>query len=80
VGAVERYAKVQRSVYDEFKARGYNDCELFGVTYLSPDERKSPQSNYHRPETYRIILAFINAVKANTGQSQVDIVAHSLGV
>ena len=80
VGPVGRYPRVQRSVYDEFKARGYNDCELFGITYLSAEQRKAPQSNYHRPETYRSILAFINAVKANTGQPQVDIVAHSLGV
>ena len=80
VGPVEQYPRVQRSVYDELKARGYNDCELFGITYLSAEQRKAPESNYHRPETYRAILAFINAVKANTGQPRVDIVAHSLGV
>jgi pimeloyl-ACP methyl ester carboxylesterase len=79
-GPVARYPRVHRSIYDEFKARGYNDCELFGITYLSPEERGAPETNYHRPETYRIILAFINAVKADTGQPQVDIVAHSLGV
>ena len=26
------------SVYDTLKAAGYNDCELFGITYLLPTE------------------------------------------
>ncbi len=37
------------SVYDEFKAAGYNDCELFGLTWLSSSERGAPQLNYHSP-------------------------------
>ncbi|CAN5269589.1 hypothetical protein BH11PSE11_BH11PSE11_28130 [soil metagenome] len=81
-GTVTGFAPAPHSVYDEMKARGYNDCELFGVTYLSEDERK-PQNagkNYHQPAKYRIIRDFIKAVKTYTGQSKVDIVAHSLGV
>lgn len=69
-----------RSVYQEFKARGYNDCELFGITYLSAEEQSSPQTNYHKPEKYDILIRFIDAVKTYTGKEQVDIVAHSLGV
>lgn len=69
-----------RSVYQEFKARGYNDCELFGITYLSAQEQSSPQTNYHKPEKYDILIRFIEAVKNHTGKEQVDIVAHSLGV
>ncbi|MBP1711298.1 MAG: lipase [Deltaproteobacteria bacterium] len=69
-----------RSVYQEFKARGYNDCELFGITYLSPGEQKSPAANYHKPHKYDIIIRFIEAVKIYTGKKEVDIVAHSLGV
>jgi Lipase (class 2) len=80
VGTVEGYVPPKRSVYDEFKHRGYNDCELFGVTYLSRDEQENAAGNYHRPEKYVIIHDFIEAVKAYTGQDKVDLVTHSLGV
>jgi len=68
-----------RSVYQEFKNRGYSDCELFGVTYLDDQEQAYIPGNYHRPEKYLIITDFINAVKAYTGSDRVDIVTHSLG-
>ena len=68
------------SVYDAFKAAGYNDCELFGVNYLSSSQRALPQFNYHSRTTARIIRDFINDVKAYTGSSEVDVVSHSLGV
>lgn len=79
---VKGFAAPPRSVYAEMKARGYNDCELFGVSYLSDDERqlKNAGKNYHSPAKYQIIRDFINAVEKYTGKSQVDIVAHSLGV
>lgn len=77
--AVAGYATPAHSIYDELKARGYNDCELFGVTYLDADERAAPQYNYHEPAKYQILKTFIDKVKTYTGRSQVDIVAHSLG-
>jgi pimeloyl-ACP methyl ester carboxylesterase len=80
VGAVEGYLPPARSVYGELKQQGYNDCELFGITYLSAAEQESAELNYHRPDKYKIINDFIKAVKAYTGKDQVDLVAHSLGV
>lgn len=79
-GAVGDYPEIQRSVYDEFAQRGYTGCELFGITYLTEAEQESPLRNYHEAEKYRIILDFVQRVKDFTGQPQVDIVAHSLGV
>lgn len=74
------YSVPTRSVYEELRAQGYNDCELFGVTYLSYWERKAPQANYHKASKQRLIVDFIQAVKNYTGHSRVDVVGHSLGV
>jgi pimeloyl-ACP methyl ester carboxylesterase len=79
VGTVQGHVPPTRSVYDEFKHRGYNDCELFGITYLSHNEQENAGGNFHRPEKYVIINNFIEAVKAFTGKDQVDLVTHSLG-
>jgi hypothetical protein len=68
------------SVYDTLKAAGYNDCELFGITYLSPSEQSNLQLNFHTRTKAARIRDFIAAVKAYTGKSKVDIVAHSMGV
>jgi pimeloyl-ACP methyl ester carboxylesterase len=68
------------SVYEEFRAAGYNDCELFGVNWLSPSERSNPQLNYHQPAKARLIRDFLSAVRAYTGRSQVDVISHSMGV
>lgn len=74
------FAAPLRSVYDELRHRGYNACELFGVTYLDEQERQAAGRNYHRPAKYEILKQFVDAVKAYTGKDRVDVVAHSLGV
>lgn len=77
---VPGYAKAPNSMYQQFKAAGYKDCELFGVSYLSASERGSEQTNYHQSSKYAILEKFIRAVKTYTGKTKVDIVSHSLGV
>lgn len=67
------------SVYDQFRASGYNDCELFGLDWLSSSERSAPSLNYHQPAKADLIADFLWDVMAYTGASQVDVVAHSLG-
>src|SRR5215204_2858046 len=79
VGTIQGHVPPTRSVYDEFKHRGYNDCELFGITCLSHNEQENAGGNFHRPEKYVIINNFINAVKAYTHKDKVDLVTHSLG-
>lgn len=77
---VAGYSTNTTSTYQSFINAGYNQCELFGVTYLSQTEQQNPQSNYSSPAKYQIIYQFIQSVLAYTGKNQVDIVAHSLGV
>lgn len=72
-------ATAANAVYDELKARNYNDCELSGVTYLDADERATPQFGYPPAGQVQLIKTFIDKVKAYTGKAQVDIVAHSMG-
>ena len=68
------------TVYATLKAAGYNDCELFGITWLNPTEQASQPLNFHTATKAAMIRDFITAVKAYTGKSKVDILAHSMGV
>lgn len=77
--SVAGYPTAPRSIYAELKARGYNDCELFGVTYLSPAEQAAPALNFSQQAKLDVVRNFINAVKTYTGKSQVDIVVHGMG-
>ncbi len=77
--APQGYPLPTQSVYDELKANGYNDCELFGITYLSSTEQSNAQSNYHEPAKQAIIDDFITQVLNYTGSNKVDIISHSMG-
>jgi Lipase (class 2) len=70
------------SAYDTLKAAGYNDCELFGLTWLAPSEQGAAAEplNYHTATKAARIRDFIQAVKAYTGKSKVQVIAHSMGV
>lgn len=68
------------SVYDTFAGAGYQGCELYGLSYLTDREQDEPGDNYHSPAKYRQIIEFIDDAKEASGQDQVDIVSHSLGV
>jgi pimeloyl-ACP methyl ester carboxylesterase len=67
------------SVLEHFRKAGYNDCELFGLTYLSPYEREMGGDNFHSPDKAKLIADFIVDVMRYTGKKRVDIVAHSFG-
>ncbi len=68
------------SAYEALGNAGYNDCEIFGLNWLSSSERALPQYNYHKPSKADMLADFIWDVKAYTGESQVDVIGHSLGV
>ena len=55
-GAIAGFPAVKNSVYHELKAQGYNDCELFGISFLKKEERNAPQSNYHQLKKYQITI------------------------
>jgi hypothetical protein len=66
-----------RSVYDEFRSAGYNGCELFGITFLTPQEQRDPQLNHHQPAKYRLILDFdvdgVGHFKAKNNTGAIDV-------
>lgn len=78
--STESYPLALASVYQTFKNAGYNDCELFGLTYLSSSQQTAPQYNYHKADKLTLVSNFIDDVSTYTGKSKVHIVSHSLGV
>jgi pimeloyl-ACP methyl ester carboxylesterase len=68
------------SFLDQMKSAGYTYCDIYAVSYLSLTEQLNPAGNYHELKKMRLKKDYIKAVLKNTGQNQVDIVSHSLGV
>lgn len=62
-----------------FLANGYKQSEIYAITWGPANAALSAQQYHSRPYIERI-RAFVQAVKAYTGKSKVDIVAHSMGV
>ena len=62
-----------------FLSQGYKKSELYATTWGDADPFLSAYQ-YHSKPNLQKIRAFIQAVKAYTGATKVDIVTHSMGV
>jgi hypothetical protein len=62
-----------------FISKGYKSSELYATTWGPANAALSSQQ-YHAKPYLQKIRAFIQAVKAYTGATKVDIVTHSMGV
>ncbi|SEK94410.1 Lipase (class 2) [Stigmatella aurantiaca] len=62
-----------------FLSRGYKPSELYAMTWGPANAMLSSQQ-YHSKTYVMKVRKFIEAVKAYTGASKVDIVTHSMGV
>ena len=79
IGTGSSLATGWRSSIEYFKSQGYTSAELYATTWGPANAALSSQQ-YHSKEYLTRIRAFINAVKAYTGATKVDIVTHSMGV
>jgi pimeloyl-ACP methyl ester carboxylesterase len=75
-----RAATGAESPYEVLLDGGYRECELFAVTWLDAGERATPLANVHDRSNAVVVGDFIAGVLAKTGRSQVDVIAHSMGV
>jgi pimeloyl-ACP methyl ester carboxylesterase len=63
----------------EFKAQGYQDHELYGLSWGTGKVADASQ-NYHSKKYLEEVRAFVQAVKEYTGAEKVDVIGHSMGV
>lgn len=68
-----------RASIEYFKAQGYTSAELYATTW-GPANAAFASQQYHSKDHLTRVRAFIQAVKAYTGATKVDIVTHSMGV
>jgi hypothetical protein len=62
-----------------FQSQGYTSAELYATTW-GPANSLLASNQYHSKANLERLRAFIQAVKAYTGATKVDIVTHSMGV
>ncbi|HEX2835773.1 MAG TPA: lipase family protein [Thermoanaerobaculia bacterium] len=67
-----------RASIEYFKSQGYTSAELYATTWGPANAALSSQQYHSKPYLTRL-RAFVNAVKAYTGATKVDIVTHSMG-
>jgi triacylglycerol esterase/lipase EstA (alpha/beta hydrolase family) len=68
-----------RASIEYFKSQGYTSAEIYATTW-GPANAAFSSQQYHSKDYLTRLRAFVNAVKAYTGATKVDIVAHSMGV
>lgn len=68
-----------RASIEYFKAQGYTSAELYATTW-GPANSSFASQQYHSKDHLTRLRAFIQAVKAYTGATKVDIITHSMGV
>jgi len=64
---------------EHFLSKGYKTSELYATTW-GPASASMSAFQYHSKTNVMKVRKFIEAVKAYTGASKVDIIAHSMGV
>lgn len=67
-----------RASIEYFKSQGYTSAELYATTWGPANAALSAQQYHSKPYLTRL-RAFVNAVKAYTGATRVDIITHSMG-
>lgn len=65
--------------YREFKSQGYQDSELYGLSW-GTGRVMDAAGNYHSKKYLEEVRAYIQAVKEYTGAEKVDVIGHSMGV
>ncbi|OHD09822.1 MAG: hypothetical protein A2Y41_10835 [Spirochaetes bacterium GWB1_36_13] len=73
------YAQGWSDIRDDFITYGYYPSEVYAIGYGLKGTLNASY-NHHKAEYMQRIRSFITAVKAYTGKSKVDVIAHSLGV
>lgn len=68
-----------RASIEYFKSQGYTSAELYATTW-GPANSSFSSQQYHSKDYLTRLRAFVQAVKAYTGATKVDIIGHSMGV